>query len=100
MKNYFSFFKILVTFSSFFLINIFSSYSSNINNKKFKPYMLFHPIEGCPTNSNCTKKAASLRKKWIHLVHLESLSTKKKRSKPLKNLKGSLGFSYKFGQAL
>ena len=40
--------------------------------------MLFHPIEGCPTNSNCTKRAAFLRKKWIQLIKTENLPFKKK----------------------
>ena len=52
--------------------------------------MFFHPIEGCPTNSNCTRRAASLRKKWLHLIHRKDLTSHKKM-KALEKFKRKFG---------
>ncbi|MEE2743666.1 MAG: hypothetical protein VYD54_07125 [Bdellovibrionota bacterium] len=49
--------------------------------KVFKPHMLDHPIDGCPTNSICNKKVALLRKQWLKLIHHSGKSRKKKIEK-------------------
>tara|TARA_Y100001970_G_C14147127_1_gene810512 strand:+ start:601 stop:1413 length:813 start_codon:yes stop_codon:yes gene_type:complete len=59
----------------------YASKNQELKKRKFKPHMLFHPIEGCPTNSNCTKKAALLRQRWIELIHNQTLSVSKKTQK-------------------
>lgn len=68
----------------------YASKNQEIKKEKFKRHMLFHPIEGCPTNSNCTKKAALLRKKWIEIIHSQALSSSKKIKK-LKKFKRKFG---------
>ena len=88
--HYFKQFIILGLFSLTLFSDCFASKNKEIEKRRFRPHMLFHPIEGCPTNSNCTKKAALLRKKWIELVHDKSLSINKKIQKLKK-------FQRKFG---
>ena len=88
-----SYLKKLIILSLISLTATFNSYTrttEELKKEKFKRHMLFHPIEGCPTNSNCTKKAALLRKKWIELVHNHKLPVNKKIQK-LKKFKRKFG---------
>lgn len=39
-----------------------------IRQEDFKPYMLGHIYEGCPSNSTCSKSTGILRKKWIDVL--------------------------------
>lgn len=39
-----------------------------VRQEDFKPYMLGHIHEGCPSNSTCSKETGALRKKWIDVL--------------------------------
>ena len=47
--------------------------------KNFKPHMLNHSYEGCPTNSRCTQKVGQHFKRWLAILKQETqnLSNKK-----------------------
>ncbi|MBC98316.1 MAG: hypothetical protein CME63_11235 [Halobacteriovoraceae bacterium] len=64
----------------------------NFKREDFKPYMLDHFNEGCPTNSTCTKKMGKLYKNWSQT--LSSLSQNKKMNEKLESYRREKGIPF------
>ncbi len=58
----------------------------------FRPYMLDHYNEGCPTNSTCTKEMGMLYKKWSEA--LSASAGKKKLTQGLENFRRQVGVPF------
>lgn len=58
----------------------------------FKPYMLKHYNEGCPTNSTCTKEMGQLYKKWSDT--LSENADSKKITKALESFRKKVGIPF------
>ena len=58
-------------FAVIFLSFTFATFAEE--NTKFKPHMLDHINEGCPTNSSCLPQTGKRYKQWIDLLKKKSL---------------------------
>ncbi len=65
---------------------------ANFKKEDFKPYMLDHYNEGCPTNSTCTKNMGMLYKKWSQA--LSNASLQKNNTKILEDFRKSAGIPF------
>jgi len=81
----------LLLLQMLFVQPLFSN-SPLIKKERFKPYMIDHSIEGCPTNSICDKKAALIRKKWLKLI--QSNDSKKKKIKNIEHFRKKFGVPF------
>jgi len=66
-----------------------------IRQEDFKPYMLGHIHEGCPSNSTCSKTTGAKRKRWIDVIKA-SPSDQKKTARGLERFRKQYGLPIGF----
>lgn len=66
-----------------------------IRQEDFKPYMLGHIHEGCPSNSTCSKETGLSRKKWVDVLKAAP-NDKKKAARGIERFRKTYGIPLSF----